>query len=67
MANQNIILKKTGTSLANNEIQILRDHTTGLEIKATAMIARTKQGQLKSAIASKDKTILATPIENIEC
>ena len=70
LANQNITLKEAATSvtsLASNEVQILRDHATGLEIEATAMTARMKRGQSKSAIAGKDKATSATPIEDIQC
>lgn len=67
LANQNITLKEAATSLASNEVQILRDHATGLEIEATAMTARTKRGRSKSAIAGKDKATSATPIEDVEC
>lgn len=34
LANQNITLKGAATSLASNEVEILRDHATGLEIEA---------------------------------
>ena len=67
MANQNIRLKEAATSLASNDVQILRDHATGLEIEATAMTAKMKRGQSKPAIVGKDKAISATPIEDIEC
>ena len=64
---QNIILKEVATFLASNEVQILRDHATGLKIEATVITARMKQEQSKSAIAGKDKATSATPIEDIQC
>lgn len=66
LVNQNITLKEAATFLASNEVQIFRDHATGLEIKATAMIARMKQRQSKSAIIGKDKAISAKLIEDVE-
>ena len=42
LGKQNIILKEAATFLTNNEVQIFRDHATGLEIEATAMTAKIK-------------------------
>lgn len=42
VANPNITLKETKTSLASNEVQIFRDYATGLEIESTVMIAKIK-------------------------
>lgn len=43
LGNQNITLKEAATFLASNEVQILRDYATGLEIEVTTMIAKMKQ------------------------
>lgn len=67
MANQNITLKEVVTFLASNKVQILKNYTTGLEIKAIAIKTRIKQWWLKSAIKSKDKATLATAIKKVEC
>lgn len=70
LANQNITLREAATSLASNEVQILRENATGLEIEATAMTARTKRGRPRSITASKDKSAPATaitPLEDLEC
>lgn len=45
--------------LTSNKVQIFRDHSTGSEIKATAMMVRIKRGRPRRVIIGKDKSILA--------
>ena len=52
--------------MAVNEVQILRDYTSGLEIETTVITAKMKQGQSKSGIMDKNKAILAIPIKDIK-
>lgn len=42
LANQNITLKKTIISLTSNEVQILKDYATMLEIEVITTIAKMK-------------------------
>lgn len=53
--------------MANNKVKILKNHALELDIEVTAMTARMKLKQSKSAIASKDKAILAISIKDFEC
>lgn len=64
--NQNIILREATTFLANNKVLILWKNVIGLEIKATAIIARTKRGKLQSTTASKEKFALTTTTTLLE-
>ena len=66
LASQNITLRKIATSFASNEVQILRNHATKLEIEEIAMTARIKQRWSKSVIAGKVKVTSATFIEDVE-
>lgn len=42
LANQNIILKKVVSFLANNKVQIFKNHITNLKIKAITITTRMK-------------------------
>lgn len=71
LANQNMTLKTAVTSLASNEVQILRENAIIGEVESSAMLTRSKsrpRSQRERTLTTRQPPMTdSTPISKVEC